>query len=290
MRPPSRLASSTSGWSTRRRPAASSIASTATRSRRCCGRRSPPVCLRAGCSRWPPGWWSSVNVSAWPSSRPATGTSQEPSTRPGSARHWSASTVAAIARGSDFDDRAQLKKADVVVLDEGAARSLADSLAGVALTVRSVEEKPYRRSPAAPFITSTLQQEASRKLRMTAQTAMRVAQRLYENGYITYMRTDSTTLSATAVVGSEVAGHRAVRRRPRQRQAAFVGQEGQERAGGARGRPPGRRRLPHSRRARRRAVPRRAEAVRADLEAHAGVADVRCSRHHDDRALRRRRR
>jgi DNA topoisomerase-1 len=105
-----------------------------------------------------------------------------------------------VARGSDFDDRAQLKRPDgVVVLDEQQARSLAEALAGAALTVRSVEEKPYRRSPAAPFITSTLQQEASRKLRMSAQTAMRVAQRLYENGFITYMRTDSTTLSATAV-------------------------------------------------------------------------------------------
>jgi DNA topoisomerase-1 len=104
-----------------------------------------------------------------------------------------------IARGSDFDDRAVLKKPDVVVLDESAATSLASSLEGAALTVRSVEEKPYRRSPAAPFITSTLQQEASRKLRMSAQTAMRVAQRLYENGFITYMRTDSTTLSATAI-------------------------------------------------------------------------------------------
>ena len=70
------------------------------------------------------------------------------------------------------------------------------------MTVRSVEEKPYRRSPAAPFITSTLQQEASRKLRMTAQTAMRIAQRLYENGHITYMRTDSTTLSSTAVAAA----------------------------------------------------------------------------------------
>lgn len=107
-----------------------------------------------------------------------------------------------IARGSDFDDRAQLKKAEVVVLDEASARSLADSLAGAPLSVRSVEEKPYRRSPAAPFITSTLQQEASRKLRMTAQTAMRVAQRLYENGHITYMRTDSTTLSSTAVAAA----------------------------------------------------------------------------------------
>jgi DNA topoisomerase-1 len=105
-----------------------------------------------------------------------------------------------VARGSDFDDRAQLKRPDgIVVLDEQQARSLAEALTGAALTVRSVEEKPYRRSPAAPFITSTLQQEASRKLRMSAQTAMRVAQRLYENGFITYMRTDSTTLSATAV-------------------------------------------------------------------------------------------
>jgi DNA topoisomerase-1 len=107
-----------------------------------------------------------------------------------------------VARGSDFDDRAQLKKPDVVVLDESTASSLAESLTSVPLSVRSVEEKPYRRSPAAPFITSTLQQEASRKLRMSAQTAMRVAQRLYENGYITYMRTDSTTLSETAIAAA----------------------------------------------------------------------------------------
>ena len=65
--------------------------------------------------------------------------------------------------------------------------------------MRSVDEKPYTRRPAAPFMTSTLQQEAGRKLRYTAQTTMRVAQRLYENGYITYMRTDSTTLSESAL-------------------------------------------------------------------------------------------
>jgi DNA topoisomerase-1 len=92
-----------------------------------------------------------------------------------------------------------VKSTSVVVLSEGEARSLADALAGRPFVVRSVEQKPYRRSPAAPFMTSTLQQEASRKLRMTAKTAMRVAQRLYENGYITYMRTDSTTLSETAL-------------------------------------------------------------------------------------------
>jgi len=68
--------------------------------------------------------------------------------------------------------------------------------------VRSVEEKPYTRKPAAPFMTSTLQQEASRKLRFSAQTTMRLAQRLYESGYITYMRTDSTTLSESALVAA----------------------------------------------------------------------------------------
>ena len=68
--------------------------------------------------------------------------------------------------------------------------------------MRSVEEKPYRRSPYPPFMTSTLQQEAGRKLRYTAQRTMSTAQRLYENGYITYMRTDSTNLSETAVAAA----------------------------------------------------------------------------------------
>src|SRR5262249_38497717 len=71
-----------------------------------------------------------------------------------------------------------------------------------AFAVRSVEEKPYTRRPAAPFMTSTLQQEASRKLRFSAQTTMRIAQRLYESGYITYMRTDSTTLSESALAAA----------------------------------------------------------------------------------------
>ena len=104
-----------------------------------------------------------------------------------------------VAQGRDFDSLGSLKTRDAVVLDEPAVQQLGDGLATAAFAVRSVEEKPYRRSPAAPFITSTLQQEASRKLRMSAQVAMRFAQRLYENGYITYMRTDSTTLSATAI-------------------------------------------------------------------------------------------
>ncbi|WP_308113473.1 type I DNA topoisomerase [Kineosporia corallincola] len=104
-----------------------------------------------------------------------------------------------VATGRDFNDAGQLTSADVVHLDEEAANVLVRALDGAHPTVRSVEEKPYRRRPAAPFTTSTLQQEAGRKLRLSARQAMRTAQSLYENGYITYMRTDSTTLSDQAV-------------------------------------------------------------------------------------------
>jgi DNA topoisomerase I len=105
-----------------------------------------------------------------------------------------------VAQGKDFaPTTGALRESDVVHLDEPRARSLATSLDVATFRVRSVEERPYRRKPAAPFRTATLQQEASRKLRFSAQTTMRVAQRLYESGYITYMRTDSTTLSESAL-------------------------------------------------------------------------------------------
>ncbi len=90
----------------------------------------------------------------------------------------------------------------MAVLDEAGARGLADALDGAAFAVRSVEPKPYRRTPYPPFMTSTLQQEAGRKLRFGSARTMTVAQRLYENGYITYMRTDTTTLSETAVTAA----------------------------------------------------------------------------------------
>ncbi len=106
-----------------------------------------------------------------------------------------------IAQGRDFGPDGSLK-ADVRQLDEREARELAQRLDGVAFAVRSVDEKPYTRRPAPPFMTSTLQQEGARKLRFSAQTTMRVAQRLYERGYITYMRTDSTTLSETALTAA----------------------------------------------------------------------------------------
>jgi DNA topoisomerase-1 len=104
-----------------------------------------------------------------------------------------------LARGTDFDDRGELKKA-VLVLDEAQVRELAAAIEAAAeASVTNLESKPGTSSPKAPFTTSTLQQEAGRKLSMSAKHAMGVAQRLYEKGYITYMRTDSTALSTQAV-------------------------------------------------------------------------------------------
>ncbi len=103
-----------------------------------------------------------------------------------------------VASGRDFDSTGNLTT-DALALDEAAATDLAQSLTGRRFTVDRTETKPYRRSPYAPFRTSTLQQEAGRKLRFTSKRTMSVAQRLYENGYITYMRTDSVTLAASAI-------------------------------------------------------------------------------------------
>jgi DNA topoisomerase-1 len=104
-----------------------------------------------------------------------------------------------LATGRDFDAATGTAPSNLLHLDEAGARGLAARLAGREFAVQGVEDKPYRRRPYPPFMTSTLQQEAGRKFRWSAQVVMRVAQRLYENGYITYMRTDSTTLSSTAL-------------------------------------------------------------------------------------------
>lgn len=109
---------------------------------------------------------------------------------------------ARVATGKDFGEDGALKPAaasKTVHLDEQTATALAAALAEASFTVRSVETKPYTRRPAAPFTTSTLQQEAARKLRFSSRSTMQVAQRLYENGYITYMRTDSVALSTQAI-------------------------------------------------------------------------------------------
>ncbi|CAN7198768.1 type I DNA topoisomerase [Knoellia sp. LjRoot47] len=106
-----------------------------------------------------------------------------------------------VATGRDFGDDGHLK-GDVAHLDETAATGIATAVLTADVSVVSVAEKPYTRRPSAPFTTSTLQQEASRKLRLSSKNAMRVAQRLYENGYITYMRTDSTALSQSALTAA----------------------------------------------------------------------------------------
>ncbi|MEO6125422.1 MAG: type I DNA topoisomerase [Ilumatobacteraceae bacterium] len=112
-----------------------------------------------------------------------------------------------VATGKDFASDGR-PKGSVIVVDEPRARALTDGLAAATVTVRSVEEKPYRSSPKAPFMTSTLQQEGGRKLRLGAAQVMRVAQGLYERGFITYMRTDSVALSEEAMgaIRSEI-GH-----------------------------------------------------------------------------------
>ena len=128
--------------------------------------------------------------------------------RPGDDPHTMISRLAAVggarvAQGRDFGSDGVLKaRSDVVHLDEEAARALAASLADTQFAVTSVERKPYRRAPYAPFRTTTLQQEAGRKLGFGAQRTMQVAQKLYENGFITYMRTDSITLSDTALTAA----------------------------------------------------------------------------------------
>lgn len=116
-----------------------------------------------------------------------------------------------LATGRDFDDDTGELKAglsagkDILLLGEGDARGLATRLKGESWRVFKVEERTGKRSPAAPFTTSTLQQEASRKLGLSAKETMRLAQGLYENGYITYMRTDSTNLASEAVEGARKA-------------------------------------------------------------------------------------
>ncbi|MEO0531259.1 MAG: type I DNA topoisomerase, partial [Planctomycetota bacterium] len=105
-----------------------------------------------------------------------------------------------LPNGSNFDpDTGKLKKPELLLLDEEAAKALVERIKDGTFTVMNIEEKPYKTRPYPPFTTSTLQQEANRKLSFTARRTMQVAQALYENGHITYMRTDSTNLSTLAV-------------------------------------------------------------------------------------------
>ncbi len=110
-----------------------------------------------------------------------------------------------VAATSDFDANGGIKDksaANILLLDEAAARELVQSLSGQALTVKSLEESPRTERPKPPFTTSTMQQDAGSRLGWGAQLTMRIAQRLYENGYITYMRTDSVTLSSSSIAAA----------------------------------------------------------------------------------------
>ena len=215
--------------------------------------------------------------------------------KPGDPETFTATLVSVddtrLATGRDFDaaDRPRARPTSLH-LDEAGARGLAARLEGRAFTVQGVEEKPYRRRPYAPFMTSTLQQEAGRKFRWSAQQVMRTAQRLYENGYITYMRTDSTNLSETALTAArtqarELYGDAYVPAEPRiYTRKVKNAQEAHEaiRPAGDSFRTPGP--------GRQRAVLRRVPALRADLAAHARLADGRRRRHHGVDPHRRRRR
>ena len=108
-----------------------------------------------------------------------------------------------IAASGDFDsETGELKNKDVLLLSESQADALVKELESGDWTVSTIKEKPRTSNPKPPFTTSTLQQEAARKLRISARQTMRTAQQLYENGFITYMRTDSTHLSEEAIAGS----------------------------------------------------------------------------------------
>jgi len=137
-----------------------------------------------------------------------------------------------VASGKDFDEAGVAKK-NVDVLNETRAHGIAEGLAESTFTVSSVDEKPYRSSPKAPFMTSTLQQEGGRKLRLSSSQVMRVAQGLYERGYITYMRTDDVILSNEAMMATRDAvtdeyGSKYLNATPKQYKKSTQGQDAHE--------------------------------------------------------------
>ncbi len=184
-----------------------------------------------------------------------------------------------VAGSKDFTAAGTLTDAaahdNVRQLTEADATALADTLHDADFLVSSVEKKPYRRRPQPPFTTSTMQQAAGNRLGMSSRQTMRAAQSLYENSYITYMRTDSVTLSA------------AVRRAVSGAAAQAVRHKDGWRAGSARMHPPGGFAVPRARRAREHAAAGPAQAVYTHLAAHARLADGRRDRLHGRRALHR---
>ena len=266
-------------WSTPRRPGGSWTGSTATRSRRCSGARSARASPPVGSSPWPPAWSSSANANAWPSSRPATGTSPAASPPPPRADvHRQAHRRRRRPRGHriDFNDRGELKSTGPSrgrVLDGEAAERARREPDRRGVHRRLGRGQALHAPPSRPFITSTLQQEAARSCASPPGATMQVAQRLYENGYITYMRTDSVTLSDEAITAARRQIDGALRRRPRARaaRASTPRRSRTRRRPTRRSAPPGDPfRTPGQVAASSRG---RVQALRADLEAHRGLPD-----------------
>ena len=211
---------------------------------RCCGARSARASRPAACSPSRPAWSSSGSASGWPSAPRRTGTSSPMSPRRATATRasppaWSPSRAAGSPPVATSPTPAELKSRRRRPPRRGDGRGdRRPASRRRRVAVRSVQEKPYTRRPAAPFTTSTLQQEASRKLRFSSKHAMSVAQRLYENGYITYMRTDSTTLSEAALSAARSQARELYGDEYVPAGAAPLRAQGQERPGGARGDPP----------------------------------------------------
>ena len=173
-------------------------------------RRSCPSCRRDGCRAWPAAsWWSGSGPGCASAARPTPASRARSPSRahgdhavrrhPGQRRRHPPGHGQGLRRDGPARPTGGQRPRP---RPRRRRRAWPTACARRRFTVRSVDEKPYRRSPYPPFMTSTLQQEAGRKLRFTAQRTMSTAQRLYENGYITYMRTDSTTLSETAVTAA----------------------------------------------------------------------------------------
>ncbi|MFR5004554.1 MAG: DNA topoisomerase [Bifidobacterium dentium] len=178
--------------------------------------------------------------------------------------------------GADGKLTAAGAKDNVVQLDETQARALAQSLEFATFTVTSMESKPYRRRPLPPFTTSTLQQTAGNRLSMSSRQTMRAAQGLYENGYITYMRTDSVTLSQErsqphAKRSSSTSAKTICRTRPKQYATKTAGAQEAHECISRRAR--NFRDLAGNRQAK--SAGRPAQAVHADLAAHACLPDGR---------------
>ncbi len=169
------------------------------------------ACRPAGCSRSPPGWSSSASARGWPSTAPTywdvVGTFAPTEPKPSDPETFTvdarvASTTCASRPAATSTPPPGGRRPTSCTWTRPARAGSPPGSRAAPFSVQGVEEKPYRRRPYAPFMTSTLQQEAGRKFRWSAQQVMRIAQRLYENGFITYMRTDSTNLSETALTAA----------------------------------------------------------------------------------------